>query len=273
MRIFIICLIISFSILFSACQEEEELEMQEEEQWKEVILRSGVNSHYLTLDELRTIFKFDATLDVEKRAAFIESLHNFLLRCAPFRKVVYAIYQEIGYNEDKKVTVTINPSHSGFDSSNPYALYDYEKNAMIFSTNNDANNSVLVIHELIHHWQKLVGGKRVFYHENLRNTEFEVVFLLDAMVVHNQGDGMETDEDLIQYFGYKAPQTPYTKAEKQEYLAVVIGVLSGNISMHRDDLERFARNYKGYSHVGYTPNWGFPIIERLLDSGSSNYIP
>lgn len=272
MRIFIICLIISFSILFSACQEEEELEMQEEEQWKEVILRSGVNSHYLTLDELRTIFKFDATLDVEKRAAFIESLHNFLLRCAPFRKVVYAIYQEIGYNEDKKVTVTINPSHSGFDSSNPYALYDYEKNAMIFSTNNDANNSVLVIHELIHHWQKLVGGKRVFYHENLRNTEFEVVFLLDAMVVKNQNKGIDIDHDLIQYFRYRAPQTPYTKAEKQEYLTVIIGALSGDISTHRDDLERFAKNYKSYSHVGYTLNWGFPIIERLLDIESPNYI-
>ena len=272
MRIFTILLIVSFSMMFSACQEEERLDIIEEQLEMEVYSRGDADRWSLSQEELRSMFKFDNTLDKESRDNLMNNFFEFLRNHAPYRRVVYEIFQAIGNDEYKKIDLTVNPGHSGFRVDNPpYALYDYETYSIIFPSVNEAKrNTNSLLHELIHHWQNLVVGKRAFNGVNLRNTEFEVVFLLDVMLVQNEGSSLNTR--LIQYFQIRSSQTEYTKEEKQEYLDAIKTTLSGYVYYIEDKLELFAKNYKAYSHAGYTSGWGFAIIDRLLNRQSPDYI-
>lgn len=269
--IFVMLLIISFPVLFSACQEEERLDIIEESPEMEVLSRGDADRWYLSETQLRRMFKFDATLDKRSRDELVTNFCNFLERHAPYRKAVYAVYQAIGNDEYKKVNITVNPSHSSFRVDNPpYALYDYTTNSIIFSSANEAkSNQNSLIHELLHHWQYLLIGKRAFT-DATRNIEFEVIFLLDAMTVKNEGGSCDTK--LIQYFKTRVSQTAYTEEQKREYLDAINTALNGNVSYIKDKLESFAKNYKIYDTAIYFPNWGFPIIDRLLNMYSSDYI-
>lgn len=270
--VFTVFLIISFPVLFSACQEEEKLDIVEEKLEMEVRSKGDAKRWLLEPTLLCSMFKFDNTLSKEDCDDLVNNFYSFLDAHGPFRRLVYEIFQAIGNDEYKKININVNPGHSGFRQDNPpYALYDYETHSIIFPSRDEAKgNTNSLLHELIHHWQNLVVGKKAFNGANLRNTEFEVVFLLDVMLVKNEEDSLDTN--LIQYFQFHLPQTAYTEDQKREYLKAINTTLNGNVHYIEDKLELFAKNFKAYSHVGYTPKWGFAIVDRLLNRNSPNYI-
>ena len=261
--------VVLFSPFFFGCFEDERIESMDETAGSNYLI-DDTEKYVLTVGQLQDIFKATMSFRIEKVTQLAKDLQKFLSipECRYYRRIVYEIYQEIKMQK-RRLLIKVDPNDSDL-KNNPQVLarYDSENETVVYrkletEVLGGELDGVTLIHEMIHHWQNLLKGKDVFRYENLRNTEFEVIFLLDMVICQLREGNIDNADDLLQYLYVKDFNNQYTKEQIDEYKEVLWKIWHKEFYLVRDKLQTLAKNYKTYDHVGYNPYLNFRLIDFL----------
>lgn len=272
--IFATFLMILFSIVFSGCLKENELDTMDVDGIKENgYIWDDPNQYILSHNQLYTMFKETMTFKEGEIRVLVQEFETFLSNNPCYRRIVYEIYQKIDKKKDSKVFIKVDPTDPKLVADpRLLARYNIENKTIIYREMNVTSllgiqriDFVTLIHELMHHWQNLLFGKNYLQWQYERNFEFEVIFLLDVACIQYQHKyaSVHDEEDLMYLKHDVNNPVTYTPEEINEYVNAINSTLFGGVGDIKNKLDTLAKNFRKYNYAVYT-SWGeFGLINFL----------
>ena len=270
-RLIIMILLVA---LFSSCLNENKLDMMDTNGVTEGdFIYDNPDKYLLSHNQLYQIFKGTMDFRDDKIIALTVEFEKFLINNAYYRRIVYEIFQAVNNQNTNKAFIKVDPNDERLVAdSRLLARYDEKSRSIIFRELDVISlpgirriDFVTLIHELMHHWQKLLFGKNYLQYKYERNFEFEVIFLLDVARIQYQHRfaSIHDEEDLLYLKHDSNNPVTYTLEEKSDYVNAINDVLMGNGGNIKDRLDRLAKNFKKYDYAIYTKIEEFGLINRL----------
>jgi hypothetical protein len=260
--------------LFLSCLDENKFDMASMDGIIEGdFIYDDPGKYLLSHNQLESMFKGTMDFLQNKITPLSVEFEAFLINNACYRKIVYEIYQTINNKNANKTFIKVDPRDSIL-LANPKLLarYDEKSKTIIFRELDVTSllgiqriNFVVLIHEMMHHWQHLLFGKSYLQYQYMRNVEFEVIFLLDVASIQYQHKYASIhDEENLMYLKHDPNSSvTYTQEEKEDYVNAINSTLIGRVGDIKDKLDSLAKNFKKYNFVNYTPWQEFRLINYL----------